>query len=114
MLFNSLEFLIFFPVVTFLYFFLPHRFRWIFLLGASCFFYMTFIPVYIFILTITIIIDYIAGIYIERSEGVKRKIFLIISIVSTCTVLFIFKYFNFFNTNLSTLAYWLHWNYPIN
>jgi D-alanyl-lipoteichoic acid acyltransferase DltB (MBOAT superfamily) len=74
---------------------------------------MAFIPIYILVLALTIIIDYMAGILIERTEGRKRKYFLIMSIVSTCGVLFIFKYFNFFNANLAQLAQFLHWNYPI-
>lgn len=83
------------------------------LLIASCIFYMTFIPVYILILFVTIIIDYFAGIWIEQSEGKKKKYFLIGSIVSTCLVLFIFKYFNFFNSNFRSIADFFHWNYPI-
>ena len=62
MLFNSFRFLIFFPVVASVYFLLPHRFRWMWLLAASCLFYMAFIPVYILILLITISIDYVAAI----------------------------------------------------
>lgn len=100
MLFNSLEFLIFFPVVGVLYFWLPHRLRIYHLLAASCVFYMAFIPAYILILGITIIVDYIAGIYIERSTGVLRRRLLIFSIVVTCLVLGIFKYFYFFTDNL--------------
>jgi len=73
MLFNSLQFFLFFPIVTILYFLLPHKFRWIHLLAASCIFYIAFIPVYIFILIFTIIIDYIAGILIENAKGKKRK-----------------------------------------
>jgi D-alanyl-lipoteichoic acid acyltransferase DltB (MBOAT superfamily) len=113
MLFNSLQFLIFFPIVTLGYFLLPHRLRWVWLLLASCLFYMAFIPIYIFILLITILIDYFAGILIEKSVGKKKKIYLIISIISTCAVLFIFKYFNFFNSNFSAFAGFLHLNYPI-
>lgn len=113
MLFNSFSFLIFFPIVTLLYFLLPHKVRWFFLLLASCVFYMFFIPVYILILLITILIDYIAGIYIEKNVGKKRKIYLVVSILSTCLVLFVFKYFNFFNTNFSLLADYFHLNYPI-
>jgi len=41
------------------------------LLMASCYFYMAFIPIYILILAITIIIDYFAGIWIENSTGTK-------------------------------------------
>jgi len=81
MLFNSFQFLLFFPIVTLLYYVLPHRFRWLHLLIASCVFYMAFIPVYIFILFVTIIVDYIAGILIEKESGGRRKLFLIISIV---------------------------------
>lgn len=113
MLFNSLSFLIFFPTVTVLYFLCPHKLRWLLLLLASCVFYMAFIPAYILILAVTIVIDYMAGIYIEKSQGKTKKHWLVISIISTCLVLFIFKYFNFFNANFAGIAAMLHWNYPI-
>lgn len=113
MLFNSLNFIWFFIVVTSLYFALPYRARWGMLLIASCFFYMAFIPAYILILFTTIIIDYYAGIKIEDSRGKKRDFYLIGSIVSTCLVLFIFKYFNFFNTNFARVAEFFNWSYPI-
>lgn len=113
MLFNSWQFLIFFPVVTFIYFILPHRFRWVLLLSASCLFYMAFIPYYILILLVTIVVDYIAGIYIEKSEGAKRRSFLVLSIVANVGFLAFFKYFNFVNGNLAQLAEYIHWNYPI-
>src|SRR5580693_1580273 len=97
MLFNSLEFAIFFPIVTAIYFLLPQRWRVHFLLAASCFFYMAFIPIYILILAVTILIDYVAGIYLDKIQNPKkRKALLWVSIFSTCAVLFVFKYFNFF------------------
>jgi D-alanyl-lipoteichoic acid acyltransferase DltB (MBOAT superfamily) len=96
MLFNSLQFLYFFIVVTILYYALEWRWRWKMLLAASCFFYMAFIPAYIFILLTTILIDYYMGILIAQSTGRKRLICLQISIVSTCLVLFVFKYCAFF------------------
>ncbi len=113
MLFNSFSFLIFFPTVTVLYFLIPQTYRWFFLLLASCIFYMAFIPIYILVLALTIAIDYTAALLIERSEGRWRKWYLIVSIVSTCTVLFVFKYFNFFNANLAQAARFFHWNYSI-
>lgn len=113
MLFNSFDFLIFFPFVTTLYFLFPHKYRWFLLLIVSCIFYMVFIPAYILVLFVTIIIDYAAGIMIEKTHGKKKRVFLIMSIISTCLVLFIFKYFNFFNANLKTIAQFLHWNYPM-
>src|SRR5262249_13673859 len=114
MLFNSFAFVSFFVVVTTLFFVLPHGLRWLMLLLASCFFYMFFVPIYIIILGVTITIDYLAGILIEKTPNPrKKKFFLSISIFSVCTVLFAFKYFNFFNTNLAAVAAALHWNYSL-
>jgi D-alanyl-lipoteichoic acid acyltransferase DltB (MBOAT superfamily) len=103
MLFNSLEFLVFFPVVTIIYFLLPHKWRWLHLLIASCVFYAAFIPAYILILFATIIIDYIAGILIENAAQPRRKMFLALSIVANVGVLAIFKYYNFFVENVNVL-----------
>ena len=111
MLFNSFTFLIFFPVVVAVYFALPHRYRWAWLLLASCYFYMAFIPVYILILFFTIAIDYVAGILIENAEGRKRKLYLTASIVANVGVLAVFKYFNFLSANANAIAEVFHWPY---
>jgi len=103
MLFNSFGFLVFFPIVTILFFLLPHKFRWFHLLVASCIFYMYFVPIYIIILFGTIIIDYLAGILIERSEGRRRRLFLTMSVVANVGVLAVFKYYNFFTENLNAV-----------
>ena len=102
MLFNSIEFVIFFLTVTTLFFLLPHKYRWFLLLAASCYFYMAFIPVYILILGFTIVVDYFAGIYLENAKS-KKKLFLIMSLVANIGVLAFFKYFNFINENLTAL-----------
>jgi alginate O-acetyltransferase complex protein AlgI len=96
MLFNSLQFCVFFLVVSTLYYLLPWHWRWKMLLLASCVFYMSFIPAYITILASTILIDYFMGIKIAGSSGSRRLFYLQVSIVATCLVLFIFKYYNFF------------------
>lgn len=111
MVFNSLEFLIFFPIVTVIFYLLPHKFRWIHLLISSCVFYMFFVPEYILILAITIVIDYYAGIWIEKTEGKKKKIYLFISIISTCLVLFFFKYYDFFNQSIASIFSYYGINY---
>ncbi|MEP6506575.1 MAG: MBOAT family protein, partial [Gemmatimonadales bacterium] len=113
MLFNSFTFLIFFPVVATIYFVLPHRVRWAWLLAASCYFYMAFIPVYILILFFTIAIDYVAGIMIENALGQRRKWYLVMSIVANVGVLAVFKYFNFLNANAHAIAEVFHWPYGI-
>lgn len=103
MLFNSIQFVLFFIVVTSAFFALPHRFRWFLLLAASCYFYMAFVPIYILILFFTIIIDYFAGIFLEDTKGKKKKVFLIASLVANIGVLAVFKYYNFLNDNLSEI-----------
>jgi D-alanyl-lipoteichoic acid acyltransferase DltB (MBOAT superfamily) len=106
MVFNSIEFLIFLPIVVALFYLLPQKARWLMLLTASCVFYMWFVPKYILILLVTIVIDYSAGILMERyaDQPKKKKTFMVISIVSTLTVLVIFKYLNFLTANLDQLC----------
>jgi alginate O-acetyltransferase complex protein AlgI len=101
MLFNSIEFLIFFPIVSVLYYLIPHKYRWIHLLLASCIFYAFFIPIYILILFLTIIIDYYAGIKIEVAPSNKKKLYLSLSIIANVGILAIFKYYNFFVENIN-------------
>lgn len=113
MLFNSFQFAVFFPVVTTLYFLLPHRYRWGWLLAASCVFYMAFVPAYILILAVTIGIDYVAGLRIQATVGRTRRLYLTFSIVATCAVLFVFKYIDFFNSTVSTVAHSFGWRYPV-
>ena len=102
MLFNSLHFVIYFFITTVIYFLLPHRFRWLFLLAISCYFYMVFVPVYILILFFTIVVDYFAGILIEQNPKHGRSL-LAMSIVVNVSFLCFFKYFNFLNENLTVL-----------
>lgn len=112
MLFNSLEFAIFFPLVVALFFVLPRPGKIPLLLLASCAFYMAFIPAYILILFTTILVDYAAAFYIERSQGRSRTGYLVASIISTCAILAVFKYCNFFLGNVTGIAHWLGWNLP--
>ena len=61
MSFNSIEFALFFPIVVGLYFLLPHRFRWLLLLAASCFFYMSWKAEYILLILLSTGVDYVVG-----------------------------------------------------
>ena len=102
MLFNSFEFFVFFPLVFILFFSIPHKYRWVLLLSASCIFYMYFVPVYIFILFFNILIDYWAGLKIYHSENERRRKYLLaLSVIANLGVLATFKYFNFFIDNIS-------------
>jgi D-alanyl-lipoteichoic acid acyltransferase DltB (MBOAT superfamily) len=102
MLFNSIEFAFFFPIVTVLFFLTPHKLRWLLLLSASCVFYMYFKPEYILILAFIIVIDYLVAIQIEQQQTNKRKkLWLIFSLLANFGVLFFFKYFNFAAANFN-------------
>jgi len=103
MLFNSIHFLFFLPIVVGLYYLLPQKLRWILIFVSSCYFYMTFIPKYIFILFFIIIIDYLSAIAIEKNEGKLKLTYLIASLIANILLLCFFKYFNFFNDNLAPL-----------
>ncbi|HET9960112.1 MAG TPA: hypothetical protein VFQ61_36720, partial [Polyangiaceae bacterium] len=105
LLFNSIQFLVFFPIVTLLYFVLPGKWRPMMLLAASSWFYMAFIPAYILILAGTILVDYGAGLGLERLRNdPRRRLFLIASLAANIGVLAIFKYYNFFSTNIDHAA----------
>lgn len=113
MLFNSINFLFFFIIVTTAYFILPHKYRWFLLLCSSCYFYMSFIPVYILILLFTIAVGYFAGISLETAQGKKKKQFLTAGLIANIGVLVFFKYYDFLNDNLSFLLHGLGFSNPI-
>lgn len=100
MLFNSLQFLIFLPIVVGLYYLLPHKFRWVLIFVASCYFYMAFVPKYILILFLIILIDYFSALAIERSQSKAKLAYLVGSLTANVLLLCFFKYFNFLNENL--------------
>ena len=113
MLFNSVSYLVFLPLVFFSYWALPGRWRPWLLLAASCYFYMAFVPYYILVLLFLITIDYFLAHAIERATGHVRRLYCISAILSNLSLLFVFKYFNFFNENITQLAQALHWNYSL-
>lgn len=113
MFFNSVEFFIFFAIVASVYFLTPQvKFRIFFLLGASYFFYMQWNWKYIFLIIALTVINFYAAMIIGKSDdNKKRKLSLIVAIVSSLGVLFFFKYFNFFNGALSDTLSLVNVNY---
>ena len=83
MLFNSLEFLVFFPIVVAIYFALPHRFRWVLLLLASYYFYMCWNYKYVVLLLFTTIVCYSCAIWIHKSKS-RSITYLLIGIHPVC------------------------------
>jgi alginate O-acetyltransferase complex protein AlgI len=104
MLFNSLQYIAFFIIVVSFYFAIPHRFRWIFLLAASYYFYMCWNPKYILLIITSTLVAYYTGILMGKEQAQdKRRKYLILSLVANLGLLVVFKYFNFFNENLREL-----------
>ena len=97
MLFNSISFVIFFPIVLVLYLLLPKKARPFLLLAASYFFYMCWNPKYIVLIVLTTLTTYACALIIGKSEKTgTRKGFLTGCILFNFAILFLFKYFDFF------------------
>ncbi len=112
MLFNSLQFLFFFPLIVGSYYLLSHRFRWILLLLASYYFYMAWKPLYVSLLLFSTLVDYSCGLKMSSLPQKKdRKPYLYLSLCSNLSILFFFKYFGFFGESLQFLTYLLGMNY---
>lgn len=104
MVFNSFAFLIFFPIVLILYRVLPKRARWVMLLAASYFFYMSWQADLIYLILFTTLISYVCALGIEKAkkQGIKRLL-AITAAVASLGVLFFFKYFNFLAGSVCSL-----------
>jgi len=103
-LFNSLEFLIFFPIVTLVYFIIPHKVRYLWLLGASYYFYMCWNPEYALLMLLSTIVTYFSGIFIDKGKTIlSRKIMVGISFAINLAILFYFKYFYFTVDNINAV-----------
>ncbi len=98
MLFNSFEFLLFFPVVLLLYYMVPHRFRWALLLIGSYYFYMAHTPELAILLLISTMVDFWCGLKMAKAKGTPRKLLLTLSILVNIGILISFKYLGFFTS----------------
>jgi len=109
MLFNSFIYAIFLAIVFTLHWLLPHRFRWIILLIASYYFYMSWNPELVVLIALTTMVSYSSGLLIDRyrnAEGKNAKLpklFLVLALVICFGVLFFFKYFDFFSESITAL-----------
>jgi alginate O-acetyltransferase complex protein AlgI len=92
MLFSSMEYILFLLVVAVLWYTVPVRLRWLWLLACSTFFYFKLLPGYIILFFALIILNYYLAIAIERSEFKKNLVF-ILAICTNVSLLAFFKYF---------------------
>lgn len=104
MLFNSMSFMIFLPIVFALYWVCPPKHRWALLLIASYYFYMSWNIKYVVLILFTTVISYACGLFLSKSCNIKyRKIYLATTLVMSLGVLFIFKYLEFFFDSIQVI-----------
>ena len=101
MLFNSYGFIVFFPIVVLVYFLLPKRISYLWLLAASYYFYMGWNAKYALLLLASTIITYVCGVLIQwlndrHPDKISTKKWVVAgSFILNLAILFFFKYFNF-------------------
>lgn len=104
MLFNSVEYLFFLPIVFLLYWFVFKSLRWqnLFVVAASYLFYGWWDYRFLFLIAVTTLLSYASGIMIENSGGGKRKkLIAAVNIIVNLGILGVFKYYNFFVESFS-------------
>lgn len=116
MLFNSFQFLCFFPLVCFLYYIIPFKYRHLFLLAASYYFYMCWNPQYALLMLTSTFITYLSGLMIDRAEKIEeeirrvrmKKLSVAFSFVINLSILCIFKYSNFLIDTINRVFSYVH------
>lgn len=115
MSFNSMDFLIFFPIVVIAYFIIPHKVRWVWLLICSYYFYMSWNPKYALLMATSTVITYLCGILIGKTQKdggknqvFKKKLWVALSLILNLSILFFFKYFDFALNTLNQIIGQFH------
>lgn len=102
MLFNSFPFLVFFPIVVLVYYLIPKKLRYVWLLIASYYFYMSWNAVYAILIAISTLVTWVSGLLLEKAEDTgKKKAIVAGSLIVNLGILFFFKYFDFTIDNIN-------------
>lgn len=117
MLFHSLDFLIFFPIVTLVYYLIPNRSKHLWLLAASYYFYMCWNAKYALLMLFSTVVTYASGLFISHikhqsfpqpREQRFKKLVVAASLLINLSILFFFKYYSFTTTILEKALDFLH------
>ena len=112
MLFNSWEFIVFFPITLLVYYLVPIKYRYIWLLITSYLFYMNWDLKYTLLLLFSTVITYIGGVVIDVLEKniqekdkkiLLKKTALISCIIINLAILISYKYYNFFTSAIENV-----------
>lgn len=101
MLFNSLSFAIFLPIVFSIYWLVPKKYQWVILFISSYFFYMCWKVEYVVLIILTTLVSYFSAILIEK-KPTRKRVFISLTLLISLGVLFFFKYFNFFSNSVTS------------
>lgn len=105
MLFHSLKFFIYFPVVVLVYFFIPKRWKCLWLLAASYYFYMSWNTLHTFLIAFCTLVTWFSGLLLGRCQGTGRKGYrkwiVAVSVLLNLGILLYFKYFDFLLDNVN-------------
>jgi D-alanyl-lipoteichoic acid acyltransferase DltB (MBOAT superfamily) len=112
-LFNTYEFALFFVCVLGGFYSCPSRYRWLLLLVASYVFYAAWRPAFVIWLALTTVVDYVAGRVMDATKSpFGRRAALVSSVTINLSILFLFKYLDFFLSNVAGLAGYLGVEFP--
>lgn len=104
MLFNSLQYAVFLPIVFVLYWITPHKRRWLVVLLSSYYFYMNWHAKYLLLIVFITGVSYAGAILVEREKNVgRKKLWVGTVIVISLALLFVFKYFSFVSGLIANL-----------
>ena len=74
MLFNTIDFALFLPLVVIVYYLIPHKYRWILLLAASYYFYMSWKVEYVLLIVASTLVDYFSGLKMAKLQDRKSRL----------------------------------------
>lgn len=87
-----------------LYWAVAHKYRWGLLLIASYYFYMSWNPKYVVLILMTTVVSFVAAIWLEKEDNPPKRKAIVAAVIVICLgVLFVFKYFNFFNESVTAI-----------
>ncbi len=105
MLFNSVSFAVFLPIVFAIYWCMPKRSQWIVLFAASYYFYMSWNAAYVTLILFTTVISYLCALLLARAKTTRqKKVYVTLALVTSLGVLFVYKYFAFFFAGLDAIC----------
>lgn len=111
MLFSSLQFFIFLPIVFLVYHVIPTKIRYIWLLVSSYYFYMCWNPKYVLLLLCSTVVTYIAGLFLESFDEQNKdikKLTVFLCVFINLAILFFFKYYGFTANTIDKIFSLLH------